>query len=162
MKNIPLCPLGNTSVEVSRLSFGTVFMGNRGDHLSPAEGVDLLIHAYRQGINFWDTSEDYGTHVHIACALRKLPRQQVVISSKLNLPVNPVESLLEELGTSYIDILLIHDVSVDEIPAAKEVLQDWQKEKSQGKVRAIGLSTHSAVVAESLHDWPAVQVLMLP
>jgi aryl-alcohol dehydrogenase-like predicted oxidoreductase len=162
MKSVPLISLGNTSIDVSRLSFGTVFMGHRGDQLPPREGADLLIQAYQQGINFWDTSEDYGTHAHIACALRNLPRHEVVISSKLNLPASAIESLLEELGTSYVDILLVHDVGLDEVQAAREVLQGWQKEKAKGKIRAIGLSTHSALVAESVYEWPEVQVLMVP
>lgn len=162
MQNISLRLLGNTSIEVSRLSFGTVFMGHRGDQLLPLEGADLLIYAFRQGINFWDTSEDYGTHTHIACALQNIPRHKVVISSKLNLPATPVESLLQELGTSYIDILLVHDVSLEEVPAARDVLQSWQKDISKGKIRAIGLSTHSALVAESVYEWAEVQVLMLP
>ena len=87
--------LGSTGLSVSRLSFGTAFMGFRGDCLSPEEGAGLLLQAYGLGINFWDTSEDYGTQIHIAHALRKLPRDQVVISSKVNLPVKPVDAMLD-------------------------------------------------------------------
>jgi len=107
-------------------------MGQRGDNLSAQEGADLLLRAYQQGISYWDTSEDYGTHAHIACALQRLPRNQVVISSKLNLPAKPIEGLLEELATSYVDILFIHDVSLDEVPAARDTLQTWQEEKTKG------------------------------
>ncbi len=162
MQNHHLYQLGKTPVAVSRLSFGTVFMGYRGDDLSAQAGANLLAWAHQQGIIFWDTSEDYGTHAHIACALQRLPRDQIVIATKLNLPANPIESALETLGTSYVDILLVHDVELDEILAARDTLQGWQKQKDRGTVRSVGLSTHSALVAESVHEWPEVEVLMLP
>jgi hypothetical protein len=60
--------LGDTGIQVSRLSFGTAFMGPLSDHLSPQEGAALLLQALDQGISFWDTSDDYGTHPHVACA----------------------------------------------------------------------------------------------
>jgi len=162
MENSTLVQLGNTSIAVSRLSFGTVFMGSRGDSLLPQAGADLLIYAYQRGITLWDTSEDYDTHAHIACALQRIPRSQVVISSKLNLPARPVDGLLQELDTCYLDILFVHDVGLDAIQAAKETLQSWQREKSTGRVRAVGLSTHSALVAERVCEWSEVEVLMLP
>ncbi len=154
--------LGNTPIQVSRLSFGTAFMGSRCDRLSIEEGSDLLLFAHHLGITYWDTSEDYGTHPHIACALQHISRQQVVISSKLNLPAGPIDGLLEELGTSFVDILLVHDVSLDDADEALETLQSWQKEKRFGKVRAVGLSTHSAMVAELVCDRPEVEMLMVP
>jgi aryl-alcohol dehydrogenase-like predicted oxidoreductase len=157
-----LVQLGNTPVAVSRLAFGTAFMGPQGDRLSCQEGADLLIHAYHQGVVYWDTSEDYGTHPHIACALQRLPRDQVVISSKLNLPVGPLENLLEELGTFFLDILFVHDVGPGDVEAAKDALRSWEEEKLAGRVRAIGLTTHSAWVAEQAHAWPEVEVLMVP
>ena len=162
MKNLPSIQLGDTSIAVSRLSFGTVLMGPRGENLSPQDGADLLTHAYRRGINYWDTSEDYGTHPHIAQALRHISRQQVIISSKLNLPVKPIDDLLQELNTTYIDILLVHDVSLNDIDATKAALQSWQEEKSKSRLRAIGISTHSALVAKVMYKWPEVEVMMLP
>jgi aryl-alcohol dehydrogenase-like predicted oxidoreductase len=57
---------------------------------------------------------------------------------------------------------LVHDVSPDGLPEAKATLQAWQQEKSAGKVRATGLSTHSAQVASAAQAWPETEVLMLP
>jgi aryl-alcohol dehydrogenase-like predicted oxidoreductase len=157
-----LVKLGNTSLAVSRLSFGTAFMGSWGDNLLPQAGADLLDYAYQQGITFWDTSEDYGTHAHLACALKCIPRNQVVISSKLNIPTHSIDGMLQEMGIDYVDILFIHDVGLDDLKTAKETIQSWQSEKSKGRLRAIGLSTHSALVAESVCEWADLEVLMLP
>jgi aryl-alcohol dehydrogenase-like predicted oxidoreductase len=121
---------------VSRLSFGTVFMGTRSDNLSPSEGADLLLEAFQRGVNYWDTSDDYGSHPHIASALRRCPRDQVVISSRTGFPGKPVNVLLEELDTDYLDILFAHDVAIDLIELARDALISWQEQESSGKVRA--------------------------
>jgi len=75
--------LGDTGIQVSRLSFGTAFMGPLSDHLSPQEGAALLLQVLDQGISFWDTSDDYGTHPHVACALQSITRDEVTVSSTL-------------------------------------------------------------------------------
>lgn len=154
--------LGNTGLRVSRLSFGTVFMGPQGDQMSPEQGSALLLHAFEQGVHFWDTSDDYGTHEHVAQTLRQIPRNQVVICSKTESEDKPIENILEELKTDYLDILLVHGYDSTETDATKEVLQSWQQYKASGKVRALGLSTHSAMVADLVGKWPEVEVLMLP
>lgn len=154
--------LGVSGITVSRLSFGTVFMGHQGDGLSPAEGAALLLYAHRQGVYFWDTSDDYGTHAHVAEALREIPRDEVVISSKLYDTRGPVEALLDEIGTDYLDILLLHDVENAAVDGAAPILSEWRRHRDSGAVRALGLSTHSAPVAEQVAEWPDVDVLMLP
>jgi len=149
-------------MRVSRLSFGTVFMGPQSDKMSPEEGAALLVHAFKQGVFFWDTSDDYGTHPHVAHALRQAPRDQVVICSKTETPDKPIESILQELETDYLDILLLHGFDSSKVSEARETLKSWQQHKASGKVRALGLSTHSATVADLVGQWPKVEVLMLP
>jgi len=154
--------LGSAGLKVSRLSFGTAFMGPLSDRFSPKEGATLLLQALDRGISFWDTSDDYGTHTHVARALRQVPRDQVVISSKTHKPAGAVERILGELGTDYLDILLLHDVGLDWADAARKGFRLWQQDKVQGKVRALGLSTHSARVAWLAAGWPEVEVLLVP
>jgi aryl-alcohol dehydrogenase-like predicted oxidoreductase len=154
--------LGNAGIKVSRLSFGTVFMGPQGDKMSPAEGAALLLHAFEQGVYFWDTSDDYGTHQHVAHALRRIPRDQVAVCSKTETQNKQIENILEELKTDYVDLLLLHGYDLSEADAAKETLRSWQKHKASGKVRALGLSTHSATVAHLASEWPEAEALMLP
>ena len=154
--------LGNTGLMVSRLSFGTVYMGSRGDGLSPEAGADLLLEALNRGVNYWDTSDDYESHAHVASALRRIPRNQVVVSSKTGFPGSQVDVLLKELGTDYIDIVFAHDVEADDVERARETLISWQKQKALGKLQALGLSTHDANVASLVSEWPEVEALMLP
>jgi predicted aldo/keto reductase-like oxidoreductase len=154
--------LGNTGLQVSRLSFGTAFMGPLSDHLSAQEGAALLLQALDHGISFWDTSEDYGTHPHVACALRRIRREQVIVASKLREPGTTVEQVLDELGTAYLDILFLHEVSLAQIDVAREMVCAWQGEKHRGCVRAVGISTHSVQVTRLAAEWPEVGVLMVP
>jgi len=155
-------PLGNTGLMVSRLAFGTAYMGPQSDRLSPEEGAAMLLQALDMGISFWDTSDDYGSHPHVARALRHVPRKQVVIASKTYEPAGAAERILAELDTDYLDILLVHCVGLSWADAARECLRLWQRDKAQGRVRALGFSTHSAGVARLAAEWPEVEVLLVP
>ncbi|MBI4758300.1 MAG: aldo/keto reductase [Chloroflexi bacterium] len=154
--------LGNTGLMVSRLAFGTAYMGPQSDRLSPEEGAALLLQALDLGISFWDTSDDYGSHPHVAHALRQIPREQVVIASKTYEPAGAADRILAELGTDYLDILLVHCVGLSWVDAARECLRLWQQDKAQGRVRALGFSTHSAGVARLAAEWPEVEMLLVP
>jgi aryl-alcohol dehydrogenase-like predicted oxidoreductase len=159
MRNVML---GSTGLKVSRLAFGTAYMGPDSDRLSPEEGATLLLQALDLGISFWDTADDYGSHPHVARALRQVSRDQVVIASKAYEPDGAVEHILAELGTDYLDILFVHCVGLDECGAAREALRIWQQDRGQGRARALGLSTHSAQVAALAAGWPEVEVLLVP
>ncbi|MBT6149508.1 MAG: aldo/keto reductase, partial [Gemmatimonadetes bacterium] len=78
--------LGLTGLTVSRLCFGTGTQGWQGRSDQSVLGVAglarLLRFAYDQGINFWDTADQYGTHAHVAAALEGVGRQHVTITSK--------------------------------------------------------------------------------
>ena len=83
--------LGRTGLGVSRLALGT---GTHGwAHRSEQTGLgldgltNLLRLAYDQGVSFWDSADQYGSHPHVARALRGIlqqghPRDSVVIATK--------------------------------------------------------------------------------
>lgn len=151
---------GQTGLTVSRLSFGTAYLGPLSDKLTPETGGDLLARAFELGVTFWDTSDDYGTHPHVAAALGQVPREQVVIASKTYEPEGAVQRALRELGTDYLDIMLIHCVGLSWIEPAREALHILAQDKAQGLVRAVGFSTHSAEVCRRAAEWPEAEVLL--
>src|SRR5712692_11086817 len=69
--------LGRTGLTVSSLCFGTGYMSG-----SVTAGARLLVRAYELGVTFWDTSDDYGTHPHVARALREVGRDEIVVVTK--------------------------------------------------------------------------------
>lgn len=74
--------LGSSDLVVSRLCFGTepftIKKGpdgrkTQGD-LTDETGGRILREALELGLNFWDTSDDYGTHAHIRVGLSMVNR----------------------------------------------------------------------------------------
>jgi len=115
--------LGQTGIKTSRLACGTGTMG--GDHHSnqTALGIqglaDLLLQGYDQGLRFFDTADSYGSHAHVAAALKKLPREKITVMSKswsrdaAGMRAD-IDRFRKELGTDYIDILMMHCLTDDD------------------------------------------------
>lgn len=121
--------------------------------------------SYKLGVNFWDTSDDYGTHPHVASALKLVPRKEVVVSTKTGAKngreaITSLESSLKELDTDYVDIFLLHYVQADWVKGCRGVLKELDDIKTTGTVKAIGLSTHSVKVVREVAQFDEVDVLM--
>jgi aryl-alcohol dehydrogenase-like predicted oxidoreductase len=157
--------LGNTGLRVSKLGFGTFDFGVPSLSISPEEGGRILVESYKLGVNFWDTSDDYGSHPHVASALKHLPRNGVVISTKTYARSSveaqrSLENSLKELGTDYVDIFLLHYVKYDWIENCHQVLKELRELKTTGIIKAIGLSTHSVAVAREAANFEELDVIM--
>ncbi len=150
MLKAPLVSLGSTGLKVSKLGFGTVDFGVPLN-LKPEEGGRILMESYRLGVNFWDTSDDYGSHPHVASALQLVPRKEVVVCTKTSAKSGEqakksLKSSLKELGTDYTDVFLLHYVTSDWVNGCRRVLKILNDMKTSGIVKAVGLSTHSVKV----------------
>ena len=53
--------LGDTGILVSRVCFGSLTLGPLCANLSLAEGRDLLLEAFKLGVTFIDSAEQYRT-----------------------------------------------------------------------------------------------------
>jgi aryl-alcohol dehydrogenase-like predicted oxidoreductase len=154
--------LGRTGLQVSRLAFGTGYLGG-----SAASGARLLARAYGLGVNFWDTSDDYGTHQHIARALRDVARHDVVLATKTYATTavgaqRAVTKALRELRVDTVDIFLLHAVdSVEELENKQPALETLVRCREAGSVRAVGVSSHSREVLQHLLALPAVDVALV-
>jgi len=152
--------LGATGLPVSRLSVGT------DTGLAVEEGARLLRRAFELGINFWDTSGDYGTQPCIGAALRGLDRSQVVIASKTygrdgEAARRSLERALQEMGTAYIDIFHLHAVdSMRQFRERAGALEELLKAKEEGLVRVVGLSTHDARMMAAVPDLADIEVVL--
>lgn len=153
--------LGRSGLTVSTLCFGTGYMGG-----PVAEGARLLTRAYELGITFWDTSDDYGTHPHVARALRDVGRDEIVVTTKTYASTaasarRSVTKALRELRVEAVDIFLLHAVdSVGELEAKLPALEALAHAKRDGLVRAVGVSSHSRQVLARLPDLEAVDVAL--
>lgn len=140
--------LGNTEIEVSRLCFGSLTMTPFQANLTEKEGAYLIEYAYDKGINFLDTAEIYENYNYIKRALKGIRREDYCIATKTyayteEMARESLELALRELGTDYIDLFLLHEQeSIHTVRGHFEAIEYFIKAKGQGKIRAIGLSTH--------------------
>jgi aryl-alcohol dehydrogenase-like predicted oxidoreductase len=165
MQNIPLVNLGKTKMRISKIGFGTFDFGAPSLNIGVEEGARILVEAFKLGINFWDTSDDYGSHPHIASALKQIPRKEVVISTKTYAKSGreaqkSLKNSLKELQTDYVDIFLLHYVKSDWVNGCLRVLREMEELKNNEVVKAIGISTHSVKVAEKAANFENLDVIM--
>ncbi len=154
--------LGRSGLTVSTLCFGTGYMSG-----SVAAGARLLARAYVLGVTFWDTSDDYATHPHVARALQDVGRDEVVVTTKTYASTaagarRAVTKALRELRVERVDIFLLHAVdSAGELEAKLPALEALARAKANGLVRAVGVSSHSREVLSRLLALPDVDVALV-
>ena len=155
--------LGRTGIKVSRIAFGTIPFKLK--EMSPEQGAGLLVAAAGHGINFFDLAEIYGSHPHMREALRHI-RKPVVIASKSGAKTadameTSVKRALDEIGVGRLDIFKQHSVdSLEDLEGRRPAWDALLKAKSDGLVRAIGVSTHSCQVLKEITEWPDVEVIL--
>jgi 1-deoxyxylulose-5-phosphate synthase len=165
---VPQVTLGSTGIHVSRLCIGTGTNGWGGKSNQTRLGfdqlVDLLGYAYDRGITFWDLADQYGTHPHAAAALRRIGRENVVVTTK-TVSRTPAEihqdldRFRRELGTDTLDIVLLHCLTDPEwVGKLGSVMEAMSKAKERGILRAVGVSCHNfgAFQAAAECDWVEV------
>jgi aryl-alcohol dehydrogenase-like predicted oxidoreductase len=162
--------IGKTGIRTSRLACGTGTVGSGHHSHQSALGIqglsDLLWRGYDHGLHFFDTADSYGTHPHVAAALKRVPRDQVTVMTK-SWARNPAEMRADidrfrkELGTDYLDILLMHCLTEADWPdrfrGAMEAVSEAQE---KGIVRAHGCSCHSIEALRLAAKSPWVQVIL--
>lgn len=161
--------LGPRKIRVSRLAVGTGTNGvggasNQTRKLGVRGLADLFQAAYDQGVFFWDSADQYGTHPHVREALKRVPREKVVILTKTHASTEKemradMDRFRRELGTDYIDILLLHCMMDAGWPQRKrgamEVINEFQQ---KGVVRTKGVSCHTMAALRAAAASPWVEV----
>ncbi len=161
--------LGPKKVMLSRLAMGTGTNGVGGSSNQTRKlGVDGLADLFRagydNGLNFFDSADQYGTHPHVRQALKSLPREKVTILSKTHASTAAemradLDRFRRELNTDYIDILLLHcmlDKNWNEKKrGAMDVIAEAQE---KGIVRTKGTSCHTLEALKTAAAEPWVEV----
>jgi len=140
---VPTRPFGKTGVNVSILSLGGVLGMS-----------DLLIfrQAMKMGVTYWDTADGYGwgkNEKAIGKYFAKFPndRKKVFLVTKAATsdPKKLTEKLntsLQRMNTSYVDMYFIHYVKDVEDELTSDVKAWAEKAKAEGKIRFFGFSAH--------------------
>jgi predicted aldo/keto reductase-like oxidoreductase len=146
--------LGKTDIEVPVVSYGVMRADNAG----------LVNSAFQMGFVLFDTAHGYQegrNESMLGEIFRDKPRSSFVLATKVAPDdvnrqtgelgpgttkegiLSKFELSLKRLQVSYVDILYFHAVSNRNTALAPHMLEAFAELKKQGKVRYMGLSTHS-------------------
>jgi len=149
--------LGRTGLEVTELGFGAMELrgGPRGPEITETEAEAVLNAVLDAGINFIDTSIDYGRSEELIGKYISHRRGEYYLASKCGcVPGGQqgehvhtaenvrrgVENSLRLLKTDYLDLVQFHRSLTKEEFERDGALQEALKLKEEGKVRFIGVS----------------------
>ena len=157
--------LGPDKIKVSRLAIG---LGSNAGNVQRELGLqgvaDYLKFAFDQGQFFWDTADAYKTHPHVRQALKSIPREKVTILTKTDVRTAAemkaaLDRYRQELGTDYIDIVLLHGMRAPNWPDQfKGVMDVLSEAREKGIVRTHGASIHSLAALQLAAKTPWCQV----
>jgi len=160
--------LGSTGIKTSRLAMGTGTVGSGHHSHQTALGVkglsDMLLNGYDRGLRFFDAADSYGSHPHVAEALKHVPRDKVTVLTKTwaRDPATAradLDRFRRELGTDYLDICLMHCLTEpDWTTQYRGVMDVFSEAKQKGIIRAHGCSCHSIEALRAAAKSPWVEV----
>lgn len=147
--------LGKTELMVSECGFGCIPI----IRLPKEDTVKVLRHAFEKGITYFDTANAYrDSEEKIGMAFTGM-RDKVVIATKSLMRsaegiTGHLENSLRMLQTDYIDLYQLHQIAQEkdwlEATGPNGALEAVMKAKSTGKVRHIGVTSHSLPMAVKL------------
>ena len=160
--------LGGTGIKTSRLAMGTGTVGSGHHSHQTALGIqglsDLLRNGYDHGLRFFDAADSYGSHPHVAEALKHVQRDKVTVLTKswardaAGMRAD-LDRFRKELGTDYLDVCLMHCVTeadwTDRYRGAMDVLSEA---KQKGIIRAHGCSCHTIEALRAAAKSPWVEI----
>ena len=161
--------LGNTRITTSRLAMGTGTVGSGKRSHQTALGIDglsrLLLNGYHENdLRFFDAADSYGSHPHVAEALKHLDRSKVTVLTKSwardpDEMRSDLDRFRRELGIEQIDIVLMHCLTEGDWTTRFRPVMDVLEEAKQKKIiRAHGCSCHSIEALQAAARSPWVEV----
>ena len=158
--------LGKTGLKISRLGFGGIPI-QRID----AEGTKPLMQQMKEsGINFIDTARGYTvSEEYLGYALEGI-REDFIIATKSmartkEAMAKDIEISLKNLRTDYIDLYQVHNATpeqVQQVIAPGGALEALLEAKAAGKIRHIGLTSHSLDTFKMALEMDWVETFMFP
>jgi len=167
--------LGNSGLTVSRIAMGSGTIGGNKEsnqtRLGMEKFTELARHGYDRGLRFYDMADSYGSQPFFGNAIKGLPRENITLLTKLwthpdgSDRIQPVRENLDrmrqELGTDYIDILLMHCMTQgDWTENRKHYMDGLSKAKQDGIIKAVGVSCHNLDALKKAAEFPWVDVIM--
>jgi len=160
--------LGRTGIKTSRLAMGTGTVGYDHHSNQTALGVkglsELLLNGFDHGLRFFDAADSYGSHAHVAEALKHVQRDKVTVLTKTwarnaaGVRAD-LDRFRRELGTDYLDVCLMHCLTeADWSTRFRGAMDALSEAKEKGIIRAHGCSCHSIEALRAAAKSPWVEI----
>jgi predicted aldo/keto reductase-like oxidoreductase len=158
--------LGKTNLMVSRIGFGGIPIQTPPEEYA----VRLVKNSLDLGINFFDTSRVYtNSEERIGKALSYHREEAIIATKTVSRTAEKIsedlETSLQNLGTTYVDLYQFHNVSTEEdlktVIAPGGPLDFVRQEKEKGKVRHIGITSHRLDVAKAAVRADCFETIMI-
>jgi len=159
--------LGATALEISEIGFGGIPI----IPLPREQAVSVVKHCFDRGITFFDTANMYPTSEEKIGAALKTVRDQVVIATKTTQrdaagAADHIDLSLRQLQTDWIDVYQLHNVSnpenLEQVLAPRGAYEAAVNARDAGKIRFIGISSHSISTAIQAVKTGLFQTLQFP
>jgi hypothetical protein len=159
--------LKGTDLEISEVGFGGIPI----IPLAKNEAVAIVKYCFDLGITFFDTANMYLTSEEKIGTALEAVRDKVVIATKTtqrdaNGAAAHIDASLKQLKTDWIDIYQFHNVSnqeaLQQILAPQGAYEAACKARDAGKIRFIGISSHSISTAMQALKTGLFQTLQFP
>ena len=177
------CLLGRTGFKVTKLGYGAMEL--RGPRVWDGRAVSdeqvgwILNAALDAGINFIDTSSDYGMSEDFIGRHIRQRRDEYYLATKCGCLVvykddhdevshqwtkknllRNIENSLKRMKTDYIDIWQLHNPTIEQVQE-NDLLDIMVQVKSEGKVRSIGIST-TRPFTNTFLEWDVFDTFQVP
>ena len=167
--SLPMALLGRTGLEVTRLGYGAAHNRPMTDDEARAVHAAVL----ESGINFIDTSDDYGNSEELIGRFLSHRRSEIVLATKCGMQsggvghlwtreniLRTLEQSLRRLNTDYVDVMQLHNATVEECERGG-LVDGLEEMRRQGKVRWIGASTTTPHLPTFL-GWGVFDAFQIP
>lgn len=141
--------LGRTNIKVNKNGFGALPI----QRINKQEASKILVKAYENGIDFFDTARFYSdSEEKIGYSLSDV-RRNIIIATKTGASTvnnfwSDLETSLSLLKTDYIDIYQFHNLPFCPKPGDRSgVYEAMLQAREQGKIRFIGITNHRLDIA---------------
>lgn len=165
--------LGATGLTVPLMAMGTGTSGwnnsSNQTRMGMGQFVRMAKNAYDRGMKFYEMAESYGSNPFVGEAIKDMPREELTLLTKIaqtsgisaSKTRSKIDSYCKELGTEYIDIILMHCMTSGGWAGSRQgTMEGLARAKEDGIVKAVGISAHNLEALQEAVESPWVDVIL--
>ena len=154
MNKVPTVKLNN-GMEMPQLGVGTFLVKD--------DAAERVCHAIKVGFRLFDTAQGYGNEKEVGEGIRRsgIDRRELFITTKVNTTEmrngtvrQSLDKSFANLGTDYIDLVLIHWPVKGHIKETWQILEEYV---DKGKIRSIGVSNFNPHHLDELLEYARIR-----